>query len=217
MRWLAVVGLLLGWVAFFFVFVSHDFTTCTGLTFDRAYTPVQVSAPRAGRVQFVPIEDYPEAVLKELAGHYQRRYGLDVAVAPAFEVPEAAIDERRQQLKSTVITQALQAQYPQPEGGRLIVIAFLEEDMYIPEVNWNYAISYRHADRYAVVSSARLTRGCLGLVEASDEQSRSRLRKMVTKNIGMLYFELPASEDPRSVLYGRIGGPQEFDRMSEEF
>ncbi|MEX2147153.1 MAG: hypothetical protein WED01_09100, partial [Candidatus Rokuibacteriota bacterium] len=73
------------------------------------------------------------------------------------------------------------------------------------------------SDRYAVVSSARLARGCLGLVQASDEQRLSRLRKMVTKNIGMLYFQLPASEDPRSVLYGRIGGPQEFDRMTEDF
>lgn len=147
MRWLAVGGLALAWATLYLVFVSHDFTTCTGLTFDRAYTPMAVRAPGDARVHFVPIADYPEAVLKELAGHYQRRYGLDVELVPAFEIPDAAVDDRRQQLRSTVITQALEAEYPQPESGRLIVIGFLEDDMYIPEVNWRYAISYRHADR----------------------------------------------------------------------
>jgi predicted Zn-dependent protease len=143
--------------------------------------------------------------------------GSTCRIGPAFPIPADALDEERGQLRSTVITQALQAHYPQPAGGRLIVIAFLEDDMYIPGVNWRYAISYRHADRYAVLSAARLEPGCLGLVRASDERIVSRLRKMVTKNIGILYFQLPLSEDPRSVLYAHIGGPQEFDRMTEDF
>jgi hypothetical protein len=67
------------------------------------------------------------------------------------------------------------------------------------------------------VSTARRDRDCLGLVTVSHERMTSRLRKMVTKNIGILYFRLPLSDDPRSVLYSKIGGAQEFDRMSEDF
>jgi hypothetical protein len=40
---------------------------------------------------------------------------------------------------------------------------------------------------------------------------------MVSKNVGILYYRLPVSDDPRSVLYGNIGGVQEFDRMTDDF
>jgi hypothetical protein len=44
----------------------------------------------------------------------------------------------------------------------------------------------------------------------------ARLRKMVGKNIGVLFFRLPLSDHPRSMMYGSIGGPQELDTMLEE-
>jgi hypothetical protein len=40
---------------------------------------------------------------------------------------------------------------------------------------------------------------------------------MVTKNIGIMYFKLQQSDDPRSVLYKNIGGISELDAMGEEF
>jgi hypothetical protein len=40
---------------------------------------------------------------------------------------------------------------------------------------------------------------------------------MVAKNIGIMYFGLPISQDPMSVLYGQIGGVEELDRMTEYF
>jgi hypothetical protein len=55
------------------------------------------------------------------------------------------------------------------------------------------------------------------MIPVSQERVDARTRKMVTKNIGVLYFQLPMSDDPRSVLYRNIGGAQEFDRMSEDF
>jgi len=40
---------------------------------------------------------------------------------------------------------------------------------------------------------------------------------MVTKNIGIMYFGLPASDNPRSVLFRNILGVDDLDRMTEEF
>jgi len=57
----------------------------------------------------------------------------------------------------------------------------------------------------------------MGLLQADDARIMARLRKMVGKNIGILYFGLDMSADPASMLYGRIGGPQELDAMSESF
>ena len=47
--------------------------------------------------------------------------------------------------------------------------------------------------------------------------SDTRLRKMVTKDIGILYYGLPQSANPSSVLYRDIAGIQELDNVGEDF
>ena len=87
----------------------------------------------------------------------------------------------------------------------------------IQQVNWRYVFSYRRKNRMAVVSPARMERGCMGVFAADEERIMARLRKMVGKNIGIMYFGLSASNDPVSMLYADIGGPQELDAMSDLF
>lgn len=82
---------------------------------------------------------------------------------------------------------------------------------------WRFTFSLRSRDRrVAVVSYARMDPKNLG-EPADAEVLQSRLRKMVLKNIGIMYFGLPASGNPRSVLYGNILGVDDLDRMTEEF
>jgi hypothetical protein len=45
----------------------------------------------------------------------------------------------------------------------------------------------------------------------------ARLRKMVGKNIGLLHYGLELRDDPASMLYYAVGGPQDLDLMSEQF
>ena len=40
---------------------------------------------------------------------------------------------------------------------------------------------------------------------------------MITKNIGIMYYGLPASGNPRSALFRSILGVDDLDRMTEEF
>ena len=40
---------------------------------------------------------------------------------------------------------------------------------------------------------------------------------MVAKDIGVLYYGLSLSNNPRSALYGGIGGTDELDVMTEYF
>jgi hypothetical protein len=37
------------------------------------------------------------------------------------------------------------------------------------------------------------------------------------KNIGIMYYRLPLSENPRSVLYGKVLGEDDLDHMTENF
>jgi hypothetical protein len=91
-----------------------------------------------------------------------------------------------------------------------VVIALVDRDMYIADSTWNYAYGLRDKGHLAVVSTAHLDDGLLG-------NTTQRLQKMVTKDIGILYFGLPQSDDPKSVLYKNVLGPVDLDRMSEDF
>lgn len=80
-----------------------------------------------------------------------------------------------------------------------ILIAVTSRDMFIPSLNWSYAENYRDGARFAVVSSARLHPPDF-MARWNPEWLHSRLQKMLTKNIAMLYFDLPMSSDYTSLL-----------------
>jgi predicted Zn-dependent protease len=83
--------------------------------------------------------------------------------------------------------------------------------------DWQFCFGWRSPDiRIAVVSSARMNLFYPGEVMPSASLT-NRLRKMVTKDIGMMYYHLEPSSNPRSVLYNGILGIQELDQLTEEF
>jgi predicted Zn-dependent protease len=169
-----------------------------------------------GRVSLVPIDDFPVDRAAAIAEYFRTRFGVRIDVAPAIKWPEGAYVERRQQMNSATLLTLLESTYA-TAGERVVVIGLTTEDMFNPNVGWAYVFSYRQANRVAVVSPARMDRGCMGVFQANDDRITARLRKMVGKNIGIMYFGLDMSADPASMLFARIGGPQELDAMSEQF
>jgi predicted Zn-dependent protease len=179
--------------------------------------PVDVSGmhpPR--RVLLVPIEDFPVERARAIAAHFRTKLGVAIDVGPAMTWPAGAYVEDRRQMNSAMMLTRLESAYPSI-GEPVVVIGLTTRDMFNPEVNWAYVFSYRGDNRVAVVSPVRMDRGCMGVFQADDDRIMARLRKMVGKNIGILYFGLEMSEDPASMLYAHIGGPQELDAMSERF
>jgi predicted Zn-dependent protease len=182
----------------------------------RPSSPIDVSALRpAGRVHLVPIDDFPVERARAIADHFRRRFGVAVDVAAPIEWPLAAYDVRRDQMNSAAMLEIFE-RMAAADGERIVRIGLTARDMFNPAVGWRYVFSYRRNNRAAVVSTARMRHGCMGL-DADDARVMSRLRKMVGKNIGVMYFGLEMSADPASMLYANIGGPQELDVMSEEF
>jgi predicted Zn-dependent protease len=179
--------------------------------------PIDVSSMHpAGRVSIVPIEDFPVDRATAIAEHFRTRFGVAIDVAPAMAWPEGAYVEGRRQMDSAMMLTRLESTYA-TTGQPVVVIGLTTRDMFNPEVNWAYVFSYRRKNRVAVVSPARMDRGCMGVFQADDDRIMARLRKMVGKNIGIVYFGLAMSADPASMLYAYIGGPQELDAMSEKF
>jgi YD repeat-containing protein len=93
-----------------------------------------------------------------------------------------------------------------------LLMAVTSTDLYIPALGWSYAENARQDDRYAIISSARLHPPLLGLW--NPEWLNSRVQKLLTKNIGILYFDLPMSADYTSLLSSGILSGRQIDEMA---
>jgi len=158
-------------------------------------------------------------VTDDLIQHYRERLKLQVEPLSPLSVDTTLIDKGRGQLVAEWAIEAIRQRYPRVVRQGAVVIGITDADMYIEKMNWRFAFSYRQigaaSQRVAIVSFARMAPRFFGEIPDDDLMLR-RLRKMVTKNIGVLYFGLPLSKDPKSVMFGNIMGLEELDAMSEE-
>jgi predicted Zn-dependent protease len=165
-----------------------------------------------GKVYFLPLGDFPSSTVKELVSYYQEKHNLSIETLPPLPLEPSVTNAQRQQLAAEAVVAQMKSALPSlADAPEAIIIGLTREDMYIAQYNWRFTFSWRQEGKYAVVSNARMYLG-----EASERKAMSRLRKMVTKNIGILYYRLQQSEDPRSVLYKNVGGIEEPDNMGEE-
>ncbi len=181
-----------------------------------------------GKVYFVPVGDIPAATVAEVAQYYSKTWNIPLETMPSLQLDESLWNLDRNQLIAERITLKMQRSYPVlSQNPEAIIIGLTAADMYLEQSSGRYTFSLREGGRYAVVSSARMHPrmlplhvphgSFLQLDERDDELMRCRLRKMVGKNIGVLYYRLPMNADPTSMLYSSIGGPEDLDRVTERF
>jgi hypothetical protein len=174
-------------------------------------------AALAGRtLYFAPFDDFPVANITMLVEYYRTKYGVEAKVLrPAFLDPNAWDNERGQVVGESVIAslKAVHGRVVSDPGA--VIIGLVTPDLYIrARTDWAWAFGLRAEGRFAVVSTARMSwpGGSVG-----EEGVPARLRKMVGKDVGLMYFGLSASDDPHSVMYRDIGGVEDLDRMGEDF
>ena len=159
-------------------------------------------------------------LVTELATHFRQTLGIDIVELPAMPFDRATVDDDRSQVVAEELVAAIGRRYPvMARDSHVRIIGVTGDDMYLREMatSWAFGFSWRSGDHHlAVVSYARMDPAALGL-SADPEMLRSRVTKMVAKNIGIMYYGLPLSENPRSALYGNIGGSDELDVMTEYF
>lgn len=169
-------------------------------------------------LHLVPVGDVPSDLIAQMVSRLRIRFPGPLTVLPALAVDSTAYDDERHQAIADRLITSIQQRYAdvlrEPDAR---IIAITPDDMYVRTERWAFAFSLRDAsDHVAVVSFARMRPEMFG--NTPDEVLlQSRLRKMVTKNIGIMCYGFPLSENPRSVLYGSIGGTDELDLMTEEF
>jgi predicted Zn-dependent protease len=175
------------------------------------------SSSAGQKIYLVAIGEMRSVRLDTLQAYYKQRYDLTVEVLPPVAFEPVVVDERRRQLIAEELIELMKRRYPEhARNPRSILIGITEGDMYIRGVDWRFAFAKRDADRFAVVSSARMDPVNFGYLP-EDELREARLRKMVSKNIGILYYKLPQKSDRKSVMFGPILGIDDLDSMGEDF
>jgi uncharacterized protein len=170
------------------------------------------------KVYFVPIGDGPSAKIKELVTYYREKFGLVINVLPSVQPQPADIDGGRRQLIAENVTSSMLRAYPDYSRNRaFILIGITDYDIYPRSVNWQFVFGWRDFQSHAAVAStARMGLHYYG--EPQDQATVTmRLRKVITKDLGLMVFEKLPNHNPKSVLYDGIGGIQELDAVGEDF
>jgi hypothetical protein len=169
-------------------------------------------APAGRQVFLAPMGATSVSALQALASFYSARYGLSVTVLPA--APIIPRDPSRGQINAEGLVAVLQSTYAEASNPNDVVIGVVGDDMYAPaRPDWNFSFGI-YGDHLAVISTWRME---AGPGPFSGIQSSARLRKFVTRYIGFVYFGLPASTDPHSVLFDPVLGLDDLDRMGEDY
>jgi hypothetical protein len=172
----------------------------------------------AGQLYFVSIGELPQVNIERLANYFGRKYGVQIRTLASL----AITDEMRQPgfpntrpVADKVIRVLKREKATVAFNSKAIVIAIIE-DMNVTDSKRRYDFSYQLDERFALVAleSIRPTTFC---EPANQDLLESRLRKVIAKNIGFLYYRLPRSERPASVMYSSVDCVDELDQMGEEF
>jgi len=175
------------------------------------------SSSAGQKIYFAAVGEMRSVHLDALQAYYKQRYDLTVEILPPIGLEPMVVDERRRQLIAEELIELMKRRYPEhARSPQSILIGITEGDMYIREVNWRFAFARRDGDRFAIVSSARMDPVSFGFLP-DDELLQTRLRKMLSKNIGIMYYKLPQKSDRRSVMFGPILGIDDLDSMGEDF
>lgn len=169
------------------------------------------------KVYFVPLGKFQSVDVKHLMIYYQNKFGLAIETLEKLEPEDKALDQDRKQYIAEELIALMQRGYPKlANDPSVVLIGIIEKDMYIRQYDWRFSFGFRQSGRFAVVSAARMDPVNLGQ-PSNINLLHERLRKMITKNLGILYYRLPQNNNPNNVLYGRILGIDELDAAGEDF
>ena len=178
-------------------------------------TPVrQISLPRvpAKNVFLVPIGLSPRESLDWAPAYYKSKLGIDLTVLRPVSVNPKLVDPSRNQLNADKCLEVILEKYPDlARDPFAILIGVTSGDIFIPGLNWEYAENMHHGGRLQSSPPPAHPPAVLGIW--NPEWFDSRLQKLLTKNVAMLYFDLPMSSDYTSMLSGGVLSGTEIDQM----
>ena len=168
------------------------------------------------RVCFVPLGQVDPELVRNLVKYYRDEYGLDIEVLTPSAVPAEMTNPDRDQIDGESLAEYVGRLFPSDFANpNVALIGLTPLDLYAEDRDWNFQLGHANwsLQARAVVSTYRMHLGTFRLVD--DERVFSRTRKLVTKYLGLMFYDLPLSDDPTSPMYGNILRVTDMDKMEE--
>jgi predicted Zn-dependent protease len=169
------------------------------------------------RVCLVPFGNVSGDLVEQLVDHYQSEYDLEVQALDKESIPQDAVDAERDQVGAVALIEHMENLFPEEYADPdAIVIGLTPVDMYTEVEDWRFAFWTSNIGiNKSAVSSFRMDPETFGL-DTDDDLLFTRVRKVITHIIGSLYFDLPDSSDPQSVMYNNVLSLDDLDRIGEK-
>jgi predicted Zn-dependent protease len=164
-------------------------------------------------IRFGPID---REVVQRLASYYTKELSLHVEISPPVEMTPEFLDSSRQQLVAQrVLALLVVSREKTTTNPNALLIGITPYDMYtLDRPDWRFAFASRHGRCCSIISTARMDKRNFGDID-TNQAVFERLRKMVSKTIGLQHFGLELREDPRSVLYGGVLSLDDLDQIDD--
>ena len=170
----------------------------------------------ARRVCFVPLGQVDPELVRQLVDYYFETYGLEIGVLAPGAIPAELVHPVRQQIDGQTLAEYIGTLYPQDfETPGVALIGLTPLDLYAADRDWRFqmGIASWGLTSHGVVSSYRMHLGEFDLVD--EGLWLERVRKLVTKYIGLMVYQLSLSERPESPMFGGILSVSDLDVMTE--
>lgn len=173
-----------------------------------------------GQLYFVSVGEVPDVNVEELAAHFGRKYGVPIRVLPQLPISAEMRDADLPAARLTAggMLAAVARKHPKLflENSGALVIAITENTTIEQGGSQAHRFFLDLEGRFGVVAMEELNPASSCEPE-NRELLEARLRKVLARAVGTLYFRLPRSDDPRSVLYSNVGCVDELDVQGEDF
>lgn len=160
-----------------------------------------------GRIYLVQMGQHKDPYdIAEFARSVGSQYGLDIRVLPPSGLDGAAWDPVRHQYIAEALCAQLEREHAAlAADADAYLIGFTDADMYTVTQNWGGTFTERDGQRTAVISSDEMRDTDRWRVRNADghtgtEHLQARMRRILLKDIALLYWHLPFNNDPTSLL-----------------
>jgi YD repeat-containing protein len=194
--------------------VSADGVQRADLTPAPAQLTLTPASPK--RVYLLPIGPSVGESLDWVPAYYKAKLGIDVTVLSRVPLDPRITDPQFQKVDAESCIDFFEKVHPElVRDPRALIIGTVANDIVIPGWFYDHTQNYRSDGRFGIVSIGRIRpEGPLGRL--NPEWLNSRVQKLITKNLIVLYYGYPLSADMTSALSGGVPSGADLDEMSAQ-
>jgi YD repeat-containing protein len=133
------------------------------------------------------------------------KYGLQVQILPPMQFDRSAWDPERKQYVAQLLNEQIKREHSDLAADpSAYLIGFTDASMYHVGTSWRFTFTLRDFQRTAVISSNGIEDSWWQRFRVDDgdvnERLQARLRRILLKDLAILFWHLPLNNDPTSVL-----------------